>query len=93
MFDFMHRYPYQNFHEINLDWIIETVTKIKQKFDDNIEGTIVEEVDKRFNDIMIGASYEEENERLYLTRQNPTPITVGSHRYIATTHTMEIEED
>ena len=31
---FLNRYPYTDFHELNLDWLIEEMNKIQKQIDD-----------------------------------------------------------
>ena len=56
MLNFLHRFPYSNFHEINLDWIINTVKSYGTQIDDlrseiddavdylktNLENTVIQ---------------------------------------------------
>lgn len=56
MLGFLHKFPYSNFHEINLDWIINTVKsygtridELKAEIDDavdylktNLENTVIQ---------------------------------------------------
>ena len=58
MLGFLHKFPYSNFHEINLDWIINTVksygtqiNELRVEIDDavdylktNLENTVIEVV-------------------------------------------------
>lgn len=37
MFGFIHRFPYSNFHDINLDWLINEVKKVVAETDDAIK--------------------------------------------------------
>ena len=37
MFGFIHRFPYSNFHEINLDWLINEVKKVVAETNDAIK--------------------------------------------------------
>ena len=37
MFGFIHRFPYSNFHEINLDWLINEVKKVAAETNDAIK--------------------------------------------------------
>lgn len=56
MLGFLHKFPYSNFHELNLDWIINTVKSYETQIDElrseiddavdylknNLENTVVE---------------------------------------------------
>lgn len=47
---FVDKYPYSNFHEINLDWLIETVKKVKEETDgldldvEEFKAKVIEEI-------------------------------------------------
>ena len=60
MLGFLHKFPYSNFHEINLDWIINTVKsygtlidELKAEIDDavdylktNLENTVIQVINE-----------------------------------------------
>lgn len=56
-------YPYTDFHDMNLDWIIKTVKDLKNIIDNNLDDMIREQLDKLFIDAM----YDEDTETLILT--------------------------
>lgn len=80
MFGFIHKFPYSNFHEINLDWIISEVKKLREEFagvkkeiDDAViymKDNIVETTETIINEaisrgeIQVGVIYTPETERL-----------------------------
>lgn len=44
MFGFIHRFPYSNFHEINLDWLINSMKDLQSSFkelSDKVDDAIV----------------------------------------------------
>ena len=53
MFD--NKYPYLNFHELNLDWVISKITEFDKKLD-NYEDTVLEKA-KEYTDSAIQESY------------------------------------
>lgn len=80
MLNFLHKFPYSNFHEINLDWIINTVKSFSGTIDqmqdqideaeaymkDNIESTTIEVINKAIQDgaYNVGIRYTAADERL-----------------------------
>ena len=80
MFGFIHKFPYSNFHELNLDWIISEVKKLREEFTvlkketddaidymtDNIYETTTEIINQAIIDgaINVGISYDAVNEEL-----------------------------
>lgn len=63
-------FPYSDFHELNLDWILTKIKEFQSWFDNlNVEDEIKAEVDKYFNEVMIQASYNEETETITLSKQ------------------------
>ena len=44
MFGFIHKFPYSNFHEINLDWLINSMKALQSSFkelSDKVDDAIV----------------------------------------------------
>lgn len=52
---FDNKYPYSDFHELNLDWVISTITEFDKKLD-NYEDTVLEKA-KEYTDSAIQESY------------------------------------
>ena len=80
MLGFLHKFPYSNFHEINLDWIINTVKsygtqidELRGKIEDavdylknNLENTVIEIVNAAIEagSFNVAVRYTESDERL-----------------------------
>ena len=80
MLGFLHKFPYSNFHEINLDWIISTVKsfsgtleEMQKEIDDavqymkeNIKDTVIEIVNQAIQDgeYDVAVQYTAETERI-----------------------------
>ena len=80
VFGFIHKFPYSNFHEINLDWLIDSMKNLESQFagvkkeiDDaviymteNIYQTTTEIINQAIadGDITVGITYDPLTEEL-----------------------------
>ena len=81
-------YPYTNFHELNLDWILKQIKEFRTWFDNlDVEDEIKKEVDKYFNSVMMQAIYDAETKTITLQKELKGD---GVHTYDAGTLTMRI---
>lgn len=80
MLGFLHKFPYSNFHEINLDWIINTVKsygtqidELRSEIDDavdylktNLENTVIQVVNAAIEagSFTVAVRYTAADERL-----------------------------
>ena len=63
-------FPYSDFHELNLDWVLSKIKEFQNWFDNlNVEDEIKAEVDKYFNLVMIQAIYDEQTETITLAKE------------------------
>ena len=65
---FFNQYPYTNYHELNLDFIMKKVSELDDKVDNILEQKIDEYINNMFDKIMIDAIYDMENETIILKR-------------------------
>lgn len=64
----LNQFPYTNFHELNQDWIIQTVKNLDQQVNNlSVEG-IKSYIDQYFNQLMINATYDAQKETIILQR-------------------------
>ena len=80
MLGFLHKFPYSNFHEMNLDWIISVVKALhasfealKKETDEAIEymtihlnDSVADIINQMIaaGDIHVGVTYDADNERI-----------------------------
>lgn len=82
------RFPYTNFHDLNLDWILEKIKEIETFFNNlNVEKELKEEIEKHFNDIMVESTYDEDNEMIILSSN----ITATGDTHVYADKTMIIK--
>ena len=51
-------FPYTNFHDLNLDWILSQVKALDQKVNTDLEQTIVDYINEHLAEIVLAASYD-----------------------------------
>ena len=61
------KFPYTNFHGMNLDWVIGKLKEIEDKFDENLDETVREKIES----LMIVSSYDALTETLTIELQIP----------------------
>lgn len=88
---FYDKFPYTNFQELNLDWIIKKVKELDYKVGVDLENTIGRYLDKHLSSIVAGAMYAEDDEMIVLT----IPIQTGgeNHVYNVAQQTIYVKED
>lgn len=78
----IYKYPYTDFNEYNLDWLIKTVKKIENQVGD-IDQKIIDEVDRIFNEDTIQSMLESYTEPFlsfpveYVTFENIQTLTAA----------------
>ena len=64
---FINQYPYTDFHELNLDWVINEVQTLQTKVDNIMSDKVVEEIEKYFNTLMPKVVYNESTTTITLS--------------------------
>lgn len=62
----MINFPYSNFHQLNLDWILAELKRTTDWIDNTASEDIQNIIDQKFNDLMLDATYVAETETLVL---------------------------
>lgn len=60
-------FPYSNFHQLNLDWILNEVKRVTDWIDNTASEDIQNIINQKFNNLMLDAMYIEETETLVLS--------------------------
>lgn len=88
---FNHEYPYTDFHELNLDWVIkknkEFNDRLDQMYSDAANQIMLHYLDK----LLPECTYDAVHERLVL--EASLIVGEGNHVYDPNTETMEITEE
>ena len=64
---FINQYPYTDFHELNLDWVINEIQTLQTKVDNIMSDKVVEEIEKYFNTLMPKVVYNESTTTIALS--------------------------
>ena len=59
-------FPYSNFHQLNLDWILAELKRATDWIDNPASEDIQNIINQKFNELRLDASYVEETETLIL---------------------------
>lgn len=62
----MIEYPYSNFHQLNLDWLLNEMKRVTDWIDNTASEDIQNIINQKFNELMLDATYVEETETLVL---------------------------
>ena len=60
-------FPYSNFHQLNLDWILNEVKRMTDWIDNTASEDIQNIINQKFNELMLDAAYIAETETLVLS--------------------------
>lgn len=63
------QFPYTNFHELNLDWIIAELKKLDKKVNEDLQEIIQASADAYISNLVLNALYDPDNERITIEVQ------------------------
>lgn len=63
----MATFPYSNFHQLNLDWILQQMKKMTDWIENTAAEDIQNIINQKFNELMLDATYIAETETLVLS--------------------------
>ena len=75
---FWNRYPYTNFHELNLDWILKVLRELVEKFDHDMSQAMQEYIQEHLGDFIAEAAYNQVDELITLS-DTDTPSAIGGY--------------
>ena len=84
------RYPNNSTEVRNMDYILQRVEELDQKVDMLMSDRLEEAIDEYFNKVMITAIYDEEKERIILSKE--AVVSDGVHIYSGDDNSITIEE-
>ena len=86
---FINEYPYTDFHELNLDWVLTKIKKLEDKYDNTLTAELKAFIESKFNDIFADVAYDSTNKRLILSLTS-VEVSGAEHIYTANNETMTI---
>lgn len=60
-------FPYSNFHQLNLDWLLTEMKRTTDWIDNTASEDIQNIINQKFNELMLDATYIAETETLVLS--------------------------
>lgn len=67
---FWTRYPYCNFHELNLNWILAKIKGIDERFNSQLDAYMQQYINDHLADMLLAASYDEATKTLIMEVTN-----------------------
>jgi hypothetical protein len=59
-------FPYSNFHQLNLDWILSQMRRMTDWIENTASEDIQNLINQKFNELMLDAAYDEDTETITL---------------------------
>ena len=57
-------FPYTNFHELNLDWLLNKVKELEEKIGEDLNEEIIQYIDEHLSQFVLEASYDAATETI-----------------------------
>lgn len=86
-----HKYPYTDFHDLNLDWVINKTHEIDTKVESIYNDAAADILALHLDQLLPDALYDADNHRLVL-HVDTVIVGTGDHVYSPSEETITIEE-
>lgn len=67
------QFPYTNFHEINLDWLLKRVKEMETEFED-YKASVTTIIKENLSELAFSAVYDAGERTIYLNVDDPTTL-------------------
>lgn len=88
---FNHEYPYTDFHELNLDWVIKKMHEVETKVESIYTDAAADIIALHLDQLLPDALYDADNHRLVL-HVDTVIVGTGDHVYSPSEEAITIEE-
>lgn len=90
---FFDKFPYTDFHELNLDWLIATVKELDNVYKGKLTKMLRNFIREKLKDIFVNCLYDADNERLVLKFEGYIISDGDLHVYDEANTAMIIEDE